>query len=228
MYTTKTTIEKYLGVSLDSSLDTFITLTINSVKDFIEKYCGDEKFGKRVFEAPTLGEGEEESDVVKYFDGNDEQRLYIGDLKSITSLVVDSVAQTLNEDYFLKPYNALAEGKPYDSIELAQPDGRHGSRGKAIYVFDAVQRNVIITGKWRYSDTAPADIQLIATKLVASILKEKVGDITLREVKSETLDDYRVDYTDIRNQAQTIGALDILNQYKRKSPFKKTGIIMLD
>lgn len=137
MYTSKATIEKYLGVSIDSSLDTFITLTINSVKDFIENYCGDEKFGKRVFEAPALGESEEESDVIKYFDGNDEQRLYIGDLKSITSLVVDNVSQILNEDYFLKPYNSLAEGKPYDSIELAQPDGRHGSRGKAIYVFDA-------------------------------------------------------------------------------------------
>ena len=108
MYTSKATIESYLGVTLDASLESFITLGINSVTSFIEEYCGDERFGKRVFEAPT-----QDDDVTKYFDGNGSKSLPVGDLKAITSLTIDNTLQVQNEDYYLKPYNAVAEGKPF-------------------------------------------------------------------------------------------------------------------
>lgn len=224
MYTSKTTLESYLGVTLDVSLTTFITLTIASVTDFIENYCGDDHFGKRVFEKPTGTDNNQ----VRYFDGTGDVSLAIGDLQSVASLSVDNNEQVANEDYFLKPYNAQAEGKPYTHIELIQPDGRQGSRGAAVYIFDKTQRNVKIEGKWRYSDTVPASIQLIATQLVASILKEKVGDLELREVKAETLDDYKVEFSDITAKAKTLGVTDILDQYKRKTSSKRAGIITLD
>jgi len=223
MYTTKTTIDSYLGITLDSSLAVFINLAINSVSRYIENYCGDERFGSRIFEKP-----ETDSDVTKYFDGNGSKSLPVGDLKAITSLTVDNVAQVENEDYFLKPYNAPSEGKPYTHIELVQPDGRQSSRGYTLYEFDKEQRNVKVIGKWRYSDTVPADIQLIATQLVASILKEKIGDQTLREIKAETLDDYKVEYSDISVKAKTLGLTAILDQYKRKSANQNAGIITLD
>ena len=82
--------------------------------------------------------------------------------------------QVLDEDFYLKPYNAEAEGKPYTHLELIQPSGRSNSRMGTIYEFEKDQRNVKVIGKFRYSDTVPTDIQLIATKLVAETLKEKV------------------------------------------------------
>lgn len=222
MYTDKNTIESYLGVTLDAGLATFITLTIGSVTEFIEKYCGEERFGKRVFEAPAI-----DNDVTKYFDGNGTQKLPVGDLKSLTSLTIDNVLQVVDEDYFLKPYNASLEGKPYSYIELIQPSGRTNSRLGTIYEFEQDQRNIKIVGKFRYSDVVPSDIKLIATKLASETLKEKVGDLTLREVKSETFDDYKIDYTDIAKTAQSLGVFSILDQYKRKIVTPSTGVIQI-
>lgn len=222
MYTDKNTIESYLGVTLDAGLATFITLTIGSVTEFIEKYCGEERFGKRIFEAPTP-----DNDVTKYFDGNGTQKLPVGDLKSLTSLTIDDVLQVADEDYYLKPYNASLEGKPYSYIELVQPGGRTNSRIGTIYEFEKDQRNVKVVGKFRYSDTVPSDIKLIATKLASETLKEKVGDLTLREVKAETLDDYKIEYTDIAKTAQSLGVFSILDQYKRKIITPSTGTIQI-
>ena len=217
-YTDKTTVDSYLGVTLDAGLATFITLTINAVTAFIEKYCGDERFGKRIFETPSP-----DNEITKYFDGNGAQVMPLGDLKVLTSLTIDDVLQVENEDFYLKPYNAELEGKPYDSVELIQPDGRKNSRLGTIYEFEKDQRNIKVVGKFRYSDAVPADIQLIATKLVAETLKEKVGDQTIREVKAETLDDYKVDYVDIAKTAKDLGVYKILDQYKRNTKTSKVG-----
>lgn len=222
MYTDKTTIESYLGVTLDAGLATFITLTIGSVTEFIEKYCGEERFGKRVFEAPTP-----DADVTKYFDGNGTQKLPVGDLKNLTSLTIDGVLQVAEEDYFLKPYNASLEGKPYSYIELVQPGGRTNSRLGTIYEFEKDQRNIKIVGKFRYCDIVPSDIKLIATKLASETLKEKIGDLTLRETKAETFDDYKIEYTDIAKTAQSLGVFSILDQYKRKILTPSTGTIQI-
>lgn len=223
MYTDKATIDSYLGVTLDTGLATFIALTIAGVTDFIEKYCGEERFGKRVFEAPTPTD----NDVTKYFDGNGTQKLPVGDLKSLTSLTIDDVLQVADEDYFLKPYNASLEGKPYSHIELVQPGGRTNSRLGTIYEFEQDQRNVKIVGKFRYSDVVPSDIKLIATKLASETLKEKIGDLTLRETKAETFDDYKIEYTDIAKTAQSLGVFSILDQYKRKILTPSTGTIQI-
>lgn len=222
MYTDKATIDSYLGVTLDAGLTTFINLTIGAVTSFIEQYCGEERFGKRVFEAPTP-----DNDVTKYFDGNGTQKLPVGDLKSLTSLTIDDVLQVVDEDYYLKPYNASLEGKPYSYIELVQPGGRTNSRLGTIYEFEKDQRNVKVVGKFRYSDTVPSDIKLIATKLASETLKEKIGDLTLREVKAETLDDYKIEYTDIAKTAQSLGVFSILDQYKRKIITPSTGTIQI-
>jgi len=222
MYTDKATIDSYLGVTLDAGLATFITLTIKGVTNFIEQYCGDERFGIRVFEAP-----EEDTDVTKYYDGNGAIKLQVGDLKELTSLTVDDVLQTENTDFYLKPYNAEAEGKPYSEIELVQPSGRSSSRGSAIYEYEKDQKNIIVVGKFRYSDDVPADIQLIATKLASEILKERVGDEELRETKAETFDDYKIDYTEIAKMAKSLGIYDILDQYKRKDKSVKTGVVQI-
>ena len=82
-YTDTATIKKYLGVNFTSSLDSYVEGVIDSIVEYIERYCGDERFGKRIFEAP-----DSDDDVTYLFDGNGAERLYIGDLRSITTLAV--------------------------------------------------------------------------------------------------------------------------------------------
>ena len=220
MYTSKALIENFLGESIDSSLEDFVTLTINAIQSFIENSCGDEVFGKRVFEAPTVPQGQTEADAVRYFDGNGDKKIFIGEAVSITSIEVDGYAQVINSDFFLKPYNAIQIGKPYDTIELVQPSGNQSSRAKTIYDFTADQRNIKVTGKFRYSDTAPADIQLIATQLAGGVISEAISD----GIKSETLGDYKIDYGVIVKLSKSLGVETILNNYKRRVPATNAGI----
>ena len=222
MYTSKTLVEKYLGTTLDAGLETFITLAIQAVQNYIENYCGDDTFGKRVFEAPTLGEGQTEADAIRYFDGNGQIKIFIGEAISVSALEVDGSSQVVNSDYFLKPYNAQDLGKPYEYIELVQPSGSQSSRAKALYEFSADQRNIKVTGKFRYSNVAPADIQLIATQMAGSIINEAIDD----GIKAETLGDYRVDYGNVTKTAYTLGVNSILDQYKRKVPVVNAGTRM--
>jgi len=217
MYTSKTLIEKYLGVTLDAGLDTFITLVIGAVNNYIENYCGDDILGKRVFEAPNP-----DADTTRYFDGNGQIKIFIGEATAITSLEVDGYAQIVNQDFYLKPYNASDLGRPYECIELVQPSGNQSSRAKAIYDFTADQRNIKVVGKFRYSNSAPADIQLIATQIAGSMINEAVDD----GIKAETLDDYRVEYGNVTKTAYTLGANAILDQYKRKAPKINAGTMI--
>jgi len=44
-YTDKTSIEQYMGITIVNSLNAFVDDLIAAATDFIELYCGDEKFG---------------------------------------------------------------------------------------------------------------------------------------------------------------------------------------
>lgn len=219
MYTSKSLIEKFLGVSIAAELDTYLNMLISATQAYIENYCGDDEFGKRVFEAPTIPEGETEPDKIRYFDGNGQKRIFIGEAVSVSSLNLDNNEQILNQDFYLKPYNAADIGRPFDYIELVQPSGNWSSRAKAIYDFTSDQRNIKVTGKFRYSNVAPSDIQLIATQIAGSLMGEALSD----GIKAETLDDYRVEYASVSKKATTLGSNDILNNYKRKVPTVNCG-----
>ena len=215
-YATKTEIKNYLGITWDAGLDSFIDTLIASATKFIEEHCGESRFGKRIFEKPSP-----DSAVVKYFDGNDEQRLYIGDVRSISSLVVDGVTLVENTDYYTYPLNAVAEGKPIIAIELVQPETSLGNAnprsGSTIpYIFEALQRSVVITGKWGHSATVPSDISLATMKLVGGIIKENIGDSDLKEVTQESLGEYATTYAKVKDIAHSVGIPSILAPYKRK------------
>lgn len=219
MYTTKALIINFLGTTPDASLDPYITLTINAVQSYIENYCGDNILGKRVFEAPVVVAPAVEADKVRYFDGNGQTKIFIGEATSITVLEVDGYAQVVDEDYFLKPYNALDIGRPYDTIELVQPNGSQSSRAKAIYDFTADQHNIKVTGKFRYSDVAPYDIQLVATQIAGGVISEALDD----GIKAETLGDYKIDYASVAKKAESLGVNSVLDNYKRKVPTVNAG-----
>lgn len=202
-----------MGVNWDASLDTFVDKVIAGVQKYIERYCGDEKIGVRKFEAP-----DPDDDETRYFDGSGNKKLFIGDCQSITSLVIDSVALTEDEDYFLYPANKEAD-EPYTYAEMTQPVTRLQDNSRSIgdeyYVFEIGQKNVEIVGKFYYSEEPPADIELATLKLASAIIKENVTDNDVKELKSEALGDYSVSYQDVEKIAHSLKVADLLGQYVR-------------
>lgn len=206
-YVTKTQVKKYLGINWTSGLDTFIDSLIAGAEKYIEKTTG------RIFEAP-----DPDSDVTRYYNGNDDTTLNIHDLRSLTSVTVDGVALTVNTDFFLYPLNAVSDNEPYTKIELIQPETRLLNSNPRVvrgtpYVFIQAQRNVVIVGKWGYSATAPEDIQIATMKLVGAVIKENIGDKDLREVTSESIGEYNVTYSALKNIANAIGVDALLQGY---------------
>lgn len=214
-YVTKTEVKQYGGITWTSGNDSFVDTLIAAAQNFIEQYCGDKRFGKRVFEAP-----DSDSDVTRYFDGNDRERLQIGDLRSITSLTVDGTALTENTDYYLRPYNITEGEEPYTVIELVQPETSFSNQnprsGNAIpYVFERLQRSVVVVGKFRYSDSAPSAVKVAMMKIIVGFIKENIGDNDLREVTQETLGEYSVSYAKLKDVADRVGATPMLETFKR-------------
>lgn len=226
-YVTKDEVKKYLGVNWSAGLDTFIDTLIAAATRHIEEMCGDARYGRRVFEAPTP-----DDDVTRYFDGNGDERLPIGDLRSLTSLTVDGVALTVNDDFHLRPLNAVADGEPYTSIELIQPETAFANsnprRGHIIpYIFEELQRSVVVVGKWGYSATPPADVKVAVMKLVGGIIKENIGDSDLREVTSETLGEYSQSFAKIKDIAHGLGLGNLLAPYTRGKAASASRVIQV-
>ena len=194
-----------------------------SVKDYIEKFCGDERFGVRKFEKPSPDDNE-----TRRYDGNGQIKLNVGDLKSLTSLTLDNLLLVVDEDFYLYPLNSVELNRPFEWIELIQPETRLNVNSRiqssVPYIFEVAQRNVVLVGKWRYSDAVPSDIKLAATKLVAGVIKENINDEDVRELKSEKVGDYTVNYQDITKVAHALKVDEILNQYKRKVVTTTAGI----
>lgn len=214
MYVSKSEIEQYLGLQIDSSLDAFITTLTSAAEKYIEKCTG------RKFENA-------DSDTTRKYNGNGLTMLAIDDLRSVTSVTADGIALTVDTDYVFFPLNAVADGYPYERIDLIQPvtEFSRNSRMSAQnpYYFYEAQGNVTVTGKFGYSVTPPADIKVAALKLIGGFIKENIGDSDLKEITSESLGEYSVSFTKISEVANKLGVDDVLSEFKRK-PFIGDGI----
>jgi len=224
-YVTTTEVKQYLGVNFTGSLDTFVGMVISGVTKYVEKYCGDDRFGKRVFQAP-----DPDTDEVRRFDGNGDKRVYVGDLFSATSVVVDNEEYVEDEDFFLYPLdNTSVNEEAFEYVELAQPETRLNSNSRvgsmSPYIFEKGQGNIEITGKWYFTSAVPDDVKIAVLKLVGGVIKENISDTDVREKKSESLGDYSVSYQDISRIAHALGVNDILSQYKRKPSKSSAGVI---
>ena len=190
MYTNKSKIEKFLMIDIDDNLNTQIAEWIASVTKYIENYTG------RVFEATV--------DSTKYYDGNRQKELMIDDTYEITSIQIldDSgdVDKTLEEglgnDYVAYPANTTQK----NSIKLLVTG--------CYLIFPRGNQNIKITAKFGMASTVPSDIELIATKLVATIVQKGLKG---GEIKSEKLGDYSVTF--IEEQAEEMGVKSILDTY---------------
>ena len=224
-YIDKAQIEKYMGLTIDSGLDGFMTTLISAVENYIERSCGGRHFAKRWFE-------DNDSEKTFRYDGNDNTKILIDDLRELISLTVDDEALTEDEDFHLYPLNASEFDMPYEWIELIQPETRLLNVNSRLsssppYIFDKGQKTIVIVGKFGFSTTVPDDIKLAALKIISGIIKENVGDSDLREVTQESLGDYSASYAKIKDMANRLGINDILIGYVKKGIPVKEGIVKI-
>jgi len=194
-YTTKSKIQNYLLIDIDSSFDSQISDWISAVEKWIETYTG-RKF-------------EEESATYKLYDGDGTKELLIDDLISLTKIEIldedGDVDYTIDDsnEYYLYPANET----PKTRIVL-------NSSNAPVAVFPKGHQNIKVTGSFGYASSVPKDIELVATKLVAGIIEEKQIDIA-GEIKSEKLGEYSVTAQDIEKMANHLGVLEILDKYRK-------------
>ena len=99
------------------------------------------------------------ADTTRYFTAEDPIELYIGELAAAPTTVSIAEAGDLTDltalasaDYILEPYNALAEGLPYNFIRLDVLNGDWA-------YWPGFQKSVVIVGKFGYSATVQDDVK---------------------------------------------------------------------
>ena len=191
-YTTKAKIEKVIGQDIPVAYNTAITDWIASVKVWIDKYCG------KTFEAASED---------RYYDGNGLRELAVDSfVGSATVLILNpdgTTMQTLTQgqadDFVTWPYNDTEKNRLVLMSEAS------------IGAFPTGKRRVKVTATFGGSSAVPADIELIAFKLVGSIYtKGQDGG----PVSSETLGDYSVSFAKIDEEAEALGIYNTLNEYR--------------
>jgi hypothetical protein len=194
-YCTKTDVENYLQVGIDSSLDDQITAWIASVTAWINRYTG------RNFEASTQ---------IKKYDGKGRNYLYVDDLLSLSAVWFVSNDATSDAGSLSIPttdfhlYQDDDPNKtPYNKLSLRPLVSRSE--------FPYGHQNVWVHGSFGYAAAVPADIKLVAAKLVASIVNVGKND----QVGQYTEGDLSVSYVTFDKLInQDVGVKEVLNWYK--------------
>jgi len=170
-YTTKEKIVNYLMVNIDSSFDDQVEDWIMESEEYIDHVTD------RNFKADSVVSQ-------RRYDGDNTQKLLIDDCVSISEIKLSADSEALDSDnYFLYPQNAqlLSRKKPYTMIKLlAGVFPKYPPAG------------IYVKAKWGYSAEVPADIQNVATVLVAGIINFSWN--SEGEVQSETVGRYTVTY----------------------------------
>ena len=194
-YTDKSTVEKYLDVTLDANQTSFVVNAIAGVEDFINNYC------KRKFD--TAGA----TATKKLYDGNGLEGIVVDDFIEITSLSIDGVDVDI-DDLFLYPANE--DTKYLIELKNTLPKSSRNLGGQ-YFIFDVGQQNVEVEAKFGFK-AIPDAIKLVATRLAGALLKEATGGNS-KETTSESFLDYKVTYQSIKDIANAIGVIATLDQY---------------
>lgn len=120
----------------------------------------------REFDPPGFAGGYDSS----YTRGGERKLLLRTGLVSLTSLTVAAVAKTLNTDFWLRPSNAVDEGRPYTIVEFRAP----------VY---GEPNTIAIVGRWGYCTVLPDDafesmLQFGAILAARKAWVEKVPGVT--------------------------------------------------
>lgn len=193
-YTTKTAIENYLSITIDSSFDSQIEEWISSIEEYIDNYTG------KHFE---------EVSETRYFDGNGEREIDIDEFLSITSLEIlevsgDDVAHTLTEgrenDFITFPYNT----SPKFRLILTTVS--------SVGAFYSGKGRIKVTATFSDSSTAPDDVKLAATMLVANIVEKGLRG---GKLSSESLGDYSVTFSELEELSDKVSVKKLLEPHKK-------------
>jgi len=189
-YTDKNQIEKYLGTTFPSSLNSQLVNWITAVTGWIENYVG---FS---FENDTASD--------RYFDGSGSRELLVDKYHTLVSIIILDINGsndiTLDtNDIVQYPLNAT----PKDRIYI------EGSG--SVIKFPSYRNAVKINAKWGWSATVPQEIQLATTRLMAHLLQKRLSG---GAVSQESLGDYSVSFHKIEESAELLGVTNILDQYR--------------
>lgn len=191
-YTSKGIIQRYLTTDIHSSFDSQISDWITAVTNWINNYTG------KTFETASAD---------KYYDGNGLKFLpvdtFVGS-PTVTILNIDGTTDVVlteghANDYVTYPLNETAK----DEIHLTA-NARYTTFPKGI-------RRIKITADFGYASSVPKDIELVATKLVAEIIREGLKGGKLDRVQ---LGDYEAQFKDIDEKADALGIYNILDMYR--------------
>lgn len=190
--TTKTNVEKYLLVTIDSSFSSQISAWISSVEKYMNKQTNRQLIA-------------DSEDGEYYYDGSDRKTLVVDDFVSITSVSLLSrdfttVSETEITDYvYFYPVNE----KPIWRLE------------SDLYYFENGRQNVKVVGQRGYveDDSIPEDLTFAATVLVAGIVN--FSHNSKGEVKSESIGSYSVTYETTAQQNDYDMTKEILKSYRR-------------
>lgn len=167
-------LKKSLTLDGTSFVDLDAQLAILATRDSIEDHCG-RRFRTTVADEVRYFDPECWGSEGRYVDGEfqgyySNAYLNVGDLNSLTSIKVDTDGDGVFEttwasgtDFWLEPYNAPLDGRPYDRIALRAAGGRS---------FPGYRRSVEITGKWGWAPTPP-NVKLAAKVLATRWIKRR-------------------------------------------------------
>ena len=147
-------LRSYLGVESNDD-DALLQGFIASAQALIDRHTG------RTFEASA--------DEARTFDNWDfagDLLLFGADLCAVTSVVEDGSALARNTDYYTRP--RIDTDAPFYGLRKADNDA---------WQTDA---EVVVTGRWAYSITAPDDIRHATVRLAAYLYRQKdnaAGDL---------------------------------------------------
>jgi len=103
-----------------------------------------------------------DADTTRYFTAGGDIDLSIGEMAAAPTTISIAEVGDLTDltalaatDYFMEPYNALAEGLPFNFIRLDSLNGDY-------YYWPKFQKSVVIVGKFGYSATVPDDVKQAA------------------------------------------------------------------
>jgi hypothetical protein len=184
MFLTLDEIKEYLGIT-GTEDDDLLTLIGEGVCSFIEKYT-----------CTIYGRTETFTEVL---DGKGTDTVISNNFPiTITTLEIRNSAY--NENNW-----ATIDSKEYMTLD-------EGMVRYMVGTFAERTGSVRLTGTYGYADV-PDDIKLIALMMTKNKKSEGAGSTT-KETTSETIGDYKVEYSDVSSMNESGRIYDILNDYK--------------
>lgn len=180
-------------ITIDATFHARVDKWIEDMENYIDGMTG------RNFVADA-----EESD--REFDGTGTRKLVIDDAILIGDVALDyeTPEELVDEDDLVKyPANYAAKGVPISLLKM-----RSG-------IFPRGSQNIVVSGKWGFSEETPGDIEMTATVLVAGIIN--FAHQSDGEVQSETIGRYSVTYKNDTQWADFERVPEVLKSYRKFS-----------